>query len=151
MVELAREPGLISEDDLAPMHGSDATIRVLHSLGDDALTLYLAKFPATAPTPIHDHLSWGVACIVAGRDRYMQWERVDDGTDPGHARLRLLFERELGVGDHVEWMQPPHDIHSQQGIDGPAWELVLFGKNSMLFPRHYFDLQTGIVREALPQ
>lgn len=152
LAELARQPGLISEAELTPMHDSSATVTVVYSLSADALTLLLATFPATAPTPIHDHDSWGVACVVAGRDHYMQWERVDDaGADPGHARLCLLYERELGLGDYVVWMGPPHDIHSQQGIGGPAWELVLFGKNPLLIPRHYFDLQTGVVREALPQ
>jgi predicted metal-dependent enzyme (double-stranded beta helix superfamily) len=151
MAELARAPDLIPEVGLAPMHDSDATVTVVSSLGADALTLLLAKFPDTAPTPIHDHDSWGVACVVTGRDRYMQWERADDGADPGHARLRLRYERELGAGDSVVWMGPPHDIHSQQGIGGAAWELVLFGKNPMLIPRHYFDLDTGAVREALPQ
>jgi predicted metal-dependent enzyme (double-stranded beta helix superfamily) len=148
--ELAREPDLISEAELSPLHGSDATVTVLYSLGADALTLLLARFPASAPTPIHDHDSWGVACVVAGRDRYMHWERVDAGTYPGHARLRLLYERELGAGEYVVWMGQPHDIHSQQGIGGAAWELVLFGKNTMVLPRRYFDLQTGIVCEALP-
>lgn len=151
MAELAWEPDIILETGLTPMHDSDATVTVLASLGADALTLLLARFPATAPTPIHDHDSWGVACVVAGRDRYMQWERADDGADPGHAHLRLLYERELGAGDYVVWMGPPHDIHSQQGIGGAAWELVLFGKNPMVIPRHYFDLQTGAVREAMPQ
>jgi 3-mercaptopropionate dioxygenase len=151
MAALAREPGLIPEAQLVPMHDSDATATVLYSLGDDALTLLLATFPATAATPIHDHNSWGVACVVAGRDRYMHWERVDDGSESGHAQLRQLYERELSPGDYVVWLQPPHDIHSQQGIGGPAWELVLFGKNAMAFPRHYFDVQTGTVREAMPQ
>ena len=46
---------------------------------------------------------------------------------------------------------PPHDIHSQQGIDAPALELVLFGKNTMTIPRNYYDPETGKVRTALPQ
>jgi hypothetical protein len=49
------------------------------------------------------------------------------------------------------WLDPPHDIHSQQGIDEPALELVLFGKNVMAIPRNYYNPKTGVVTTALPQ
>jgi len=151
MAELGREPDLISEADLAPMHDSDASNTILASLGADSLTLMPAKFPAPAPTPIHDHNSWGVACVVQGRDHYIQWERVDDGADPSHARLRVLFERDLTASDGpLVWLEPPDDIHSQQGVDGPAWELVLFGCNPMVRQRQYFDVEAGTVRHAMP-
>jgi predicted metal-dependent enzyme (double-stranded beta helix superfamily) len=148
---LAQTPDLIPDDLGATMHQSDATSTTLHSDGTHGLTLILARFPATAATPIHDHNSWGVACVVSGRDRYQHFERLDDGTDPHHAQLRLLYERELAPGDVVIWTNPPHDIHRQQGVNGPAWELVLFGVNAMALPRRYFDIATGAVRESLPQ
>ena len=148
---LAQLPDLIPDHDLAAMHGSDSSATVLHSDGAEAMTLVLAKFSPTAETPIHDHGSWAVACVVRGRDRYRHWERLDDSANPSHAELRLLYERELGPGDVVYWLDPPDDIHSQQGIDEPVWELLLFGKNAMIRPRHYFDPTTGAVRVALPQ
>lgn len=148
---LAQTPNLIATENLAPLHGSDATFTLLHSDGERGLTLMLASFPASAPTPVHDHNSWGVACVVAGRDRYQHFERLDDGTDHDQAHLRLLYERELVPGDVVVWTDPPHDIHCQQGIDGTAWELVLFGVNTMALPRHYFDLATGAVHVAMPR
>lgn len=136
--------------DLTFMHGTESTAKVLHSEGPEGLTLVLANFTDQAPTPVHDHGAWAVACVVQGRDHYNTWERLDDGTDPERSQLRLVSERELGQGDIVYWLDPPHDIHSQQGIGGPVWELILFGKNTMIRPRHYFDTQTGDVREALP-
>lgn len=105
----------------------------------------LARFPAEAPTPIHNHNSWGVACVIQGRDRYQAWERIDDGDDPHYAELRLLWERELETGDAVWFGAPPNDIHSQQGIGGAAWELVFFGTNPMTRPRAYFDPDTKSV------
>jgi len=148
---LAQLPDLIPDHDLAAMHGTDSSATVLHSDGAEGTTLVLAKFSPTAETPIHDHGSWAVACVVRGRDRYRHWERLDDGADPGHAVLRLLYERELGPGDVVYWLDPPADIHSQQGIGEPVWELLLFGRNAMIRPRHYFDPTTGAVRVELPQ
>jgi predicted metal-dependent enzyme (double-stranded beta helix superfamily) len=148
--QLTETQQLLHTRELTPMHGTMSISTVLHSEGPEGLTLVLAKFIEEAPTPVHDHGAWAVACVVQGRDHYFAWERLDDGADPGHSRLRLVSERELAQGDVVYWLDPPHDIHSQQGIGGPVWELILFGKNTMIRPRHYFDTQTGDVREALP-
>lgn len=143
---LAQTPDLIPEGDLGGLHGGAASMTVLHSDGHDGLTLMLSKFPETAPTPIHNHNSWGVACVVSGRDRYQHFERLGDGSDHDHAELRLLYERELEPGDVAVWLDPPNDIHCQQGIGGPAWELVCFGLDITARPRQYFDLTTGAVR-----
>ena len=61
------------------------------------------------------------------------------------------YEKELGPGSFVTWSDPPEDIHSQQGIDEPATELVLFGRDVTTIPRRYYDPETGNVRTALPQ
>jgi len=101
------------------------------------MTLMLSRFSPDAATPVHDHKSWGVACVVRGRDRYMHWELTGEGG------VRVLYEKELGPGSFVTWLGPPHDIHSQQGIDGDAMELVLFGTNVTATPRNYYDATTG--------
>ncbi|MBF6592501.1 MAG: hypothetical protein IVW57_18475 [Ktedonobacterales bacterium] len=147
---LAQTPGLIPATQGAALHQGDASITTLHSDGPQGLTLYVAQMGDAAPTPIHDHNSWGVACVIAGRDRYQHFERLDDGADGDRAHLRLLYERELQPGDVVVWTAPPHDIHRQQGIAGPAWELLLFGIDVMALPRHYFDMEHGAVRTAMP-
>jgi len=66
-------------------------------------------------------------------------------------RARVLYERELEPGTFVTWLDPPRDIHSQQGIDGDAMELVLFGKNVTTIPRNFYDPETGKLTTALPQ
>ncbi|HYM67236.1 MAG TPA: hypothetical protein VEW68_08100, partial [Patescibacteria group bacterium] len=138
------EPGFLEAVEMRPMHGGDSEFDVLQS-DPDGLTLVLGRFSAAEETPVHDHDSWGVACVVRGRDRYRHWE-----LDPA-GRLRLLYEKELGPGTFVTWLGPPQDIHSQQGIGEAAIELILFGKNVMEAPRHYYDLATGEVRTALPR
>jgi hypothetical protein len=58
----------------------------------------------------------------------------------GAARVELVEERVLEPGDVASLPPPPQDIHAQQGLDGaPAYEFVLFGANTMLLPRLYFD------------
>ena len=137
--------------DLRTIHGSDSVATVIGRDDELGARLMLARFSEKAPTPVHDHNSWGVVCVVNGRDRYVHWDRLDDGQQRMHATLRVRFERELGPGDVVSWGGPPDDIHSQQGIGGPAWELVYFGSDPNAVERAYFDPTSGTVRHALPQ
>jgi predicted metal-dependent enzyme (double-stranded beta helix superfamily) len=142
--EDSRKPGFVPEAEMRSLHGGDSTFTILQS-DADGLTLMLARFSAHEETPVHDHGSWGVACVVRGRDRYRHYHRDQGG------RVTLLYEKELEPGMFVTWPDPPNDIHSQQGIDEAAWELVLFGKDVTRIPRHYHDLETGKIRTALPQ
>ena len=144
LAEASSEPGFVPQVEMKSLHGSDTTSAVLQS-DPDGLTLMLARFSAKEETPVHDHDSWGVACVIQGRDRYRHWHHDDEG------QLKVLYEKELGPGSFVVWLDPPHDIHSQQGMGEPAFELVLFGKNVMTIPRRYYDPETGKVRTALPQ
>ena len=143
LAEESRKPGFLPEAEMQSLHGGDSTFTILQT-DDDGLTLMLAKFSALEETPVHDHGSWGIACVVRGRDRYRHY-RIEGG------KVRLLYEKELTQGSFVTWPDPPHDIHSQQGIGDAAWELVLFGKDVTEIPRHYHDLETGKVRTALPR
>jgi predicted metal-dependent enzyme (double-stranded beta helix superfamily) len=140
----SREPGFVDEGNMRRLHGGESSFTILQS-DPDGLTLMLARFSPHEETPVHDHNSWGVACVVRGRDRYRHWHHDDEG------HLKVLYEKVLQPGEFVVWMDPPHDIHSQQGVDQPALELVLFGKNVSVVPRNYYDPETGKVRTALPQ
>ncbi len=145
MSSAVREPGLLPDASLRVMHQSDSSAAVLQS-DADGMTLVLGGFSHAAETPVHDHGAWGVACIVRGADRYRHYDPPGEGAVP-----QVRFERVLREGDYVSWLEPPDDIHSQQGIDEPALELILFGKNVMSMPRRYFDLASGRIRTALPQ
>jgi predicted metal-dependent enzyme (double-stranded beta helix superfamily) len=144
---LAQEPDIISDERLISLHGSGATATIL-GRGATGSVLMLARFPAESETPIHNHNSWGVACVIQGRDRYRKWDRIDDGSDPDKADIRLAWERDLEPGNFVWFGLPPDDIHSQQGIDEAAFELVYFGSDPFAQPRAYFDPETGSVKLA---
>jgi len=148
---LAQVPGLKEYGEVGEVHGGGVASAVLSSDGQHGLTLILARFRPGETTPVHDHGTWAVAHVVEGRDRYIQWERMDDGVDPQHAELRVKFEKVLGPGDSIYWFEPPHDIHSQQAMGDFAWELLLFGRNPLQGTLHYFDIETGRVEERKPQ
>lgn len=117
---------------------------------ETGLTLMRARFGSEAMTPIHNHGSWGVIGVYRGRDRYQVWRRLDDGGKPGRGRVELVEERILEPGEVMIMPPPPQDVHAQQGIGGPAYEFVLFGKNAGRLPRLYFDDEHGTTREVLP-
>ncbi len=136
---------------LKALHGTDSSSAVLHSESSDGLTLVLSRFPPEAPTPVHNHGSWGVALVMEGRDHHVHWRRLDDGMTPGRARLKIDADEIVPEGEFVSWLGPPGDIHSQQGVSRPVYELVLFGRNVMVHPRLYFDPRAETVTERLPQ
>jgi predicted metal-dependent enzyme (double-stranded beta helix superfamily) len=116
---------------------------------DTGLTLVRARFGPEEMTPIHSHGAWGVIGVYQGRDRYQVWRRVDPGTGAGEADVELVEERILEPGDAIILPAPPQDIHAQQGHDGEAtYEFVLFGANTMILPRLYFDPEAKTAREV---
>jgi predicted metal-dependent enzyme (double-stranded beta helix superfamily) len=143
---LAADRTLIDHSTLDALHQSSAQATIL-GRGAKGSTLMLGRFSAEAPTPVHNHNSWGVLCVMRGRDRHTRWARQDDGSQRGQAQLRIVETRELDPGDVAWFPDVPGDIHSQQGIGEAAWELVYFGRDPMALPRLYFDPETGRVEE----
>jgi predicted metal-dependent enzyme (double-stranded beta helix superfamily) len=136
---------------LKALHGTSSSSTVLRSDSPDGLTLALSRFPPEAATPVHNHGTWGVALVLEGRDHHLHWRRLDDGMAAGRARLEIDADQFVSAGEFVTWLGPPGDIHSQQGVGRAVYELVLFGRNVMTYPRLYFDPRAGTVQERLPQ
>jgi predicted metal-dependent enzyme (double-stranded beta helix superfamily) len=147
MRRLASRSDLLDEGRLGGLHDSVAAAAPI-ARHDDGSVLMLARFPQEAPTPVHNHNSWGVVHVLQGSDRYERWTRLDAGEDAERADLRLDDELRLGPGDVVWFEGPPQDLHAQQGIGGPVWELVYFGQDPNAAPRAYFDTGTGVVTYA---
>ena len=122
----------------------------LHSEPDGSLTLSVSRFSHENATPVHTHNTWGVLCGYRGRDRYEGWERVDDGSRPGHAQLKKTVDRDMGRGDAVYWLDHPGDIHRQRAYGEPSWELILLGKSTAGISRLHFDPEEDRVWEVNP-
>lgn len=149
---LARNPDILARTGQGTArqgtHGLDIRGGEIHKEPDRTLTLMLARFPHETETPVHNHHSWGVVCVVAGRDRYVHWRRRDDGARPGYAEVEVEWEKMLDPGDVVHFADTPGDIHSQQGVDAPVWELVFFGRDPNVRPRLYFNPEARTVTSA---
>lgn len=146
--ELALQPNILPKVELARLHDAGSTATILHQGDDGRGALMLLRLPDDAPTPVHNHNTWGVAAVIEGTNRYWRWERLDDLSDPDHAELHLAEVFDHGPGEYVLWADPPHDLHAQQGVDGVAYEFVFFGRNPNLQPRAYFDPDTGRITYA---
>lgn len=146
--ELALQPDILPKVELARLHDAGSTATILHQGDDGRGALMLLRLPDDAPTPVHNHNTWGVAAVIEGTNRYWRWERLDDLRDPEHAELHLAEVFDHGPGEYVLWGDPPHDLHAQQGVDGVAYEFIFFGRNPNLQPRAYFDPDTGRITYA---
>ena len=79
--DVSREPGFIPPAEMKSLHGSDTTSAVLQT-DPDGLTLMLGRFSPKEETPVHNHNSWGIACVVQGRDFYRHWHHVTNMPGP---------------------------------------------------------------------
>jgi len=100
-------------------------------------------------SPPHDHGdSWAIYGQATHYTDMIEWERVDDGSDPGHARLQPTKTYRLMPG-HAGIYQDGK-IHS---IDYPdhARFIRVTGSNLDKIKRVRFDLETGKVHQMTPQ
>jgi predicted metal-dependent enzyme (double-stranded beta helix superfamily) len=112
--------------------------RVLHVDPDGRFRLVVARFAPGVPTPVHSHYRWGVECGISGRERFTVWTRVDGGSDPAGADLRVLSDHHIERGDLGYWYDPPRNIHRQwaEGSE-PSCVLILLGGDGRR--QHHFQ------------
>lgn len=131
---------------------SEATPPGLYRLHDDAELGFqiLAHFNKGARvSPPHDHgRSWAIYGQATHFTDMTEWERIDDGSDPDKAALRVKRTYRLMPGQAGIFQNG--DIHS---IDYPenARFIRVTGGNLDEIDRVKFDLKTGAVTRMTPQ
>ncbi len=95
--------------------------------------LILAQFDHGYMSPVHEHGNfWVVACGYRGRDRWDMYERLDDGSRPGYADLRLVDQIVIPPGTPAWMREPPRAIHSHNNeFSGETLELIFTGSPPM--------------------
>lgn len=118
---------------------------VYHMASDGSLQIYVIEFAPGMPTPVHDHVTWGLIGVCGGAQRTTRYERVDDGSDPGRAELRLIEETVYERGA-VYPLLPPSDIHRIETVGNqPSYSLHVLGADLTRQHRHIFDVERGTV------
>lgn len=97
---------------------------------------------------VHDHAdAWVLYGVLDGSESLERYERVDDGSRPGYAEVRLQSVT-TGTQGKVD-LVPPHAIHAEQG--GPTRSVAVIVRSQRLgegtvLQRNY-DPKTNIVTE----
>lgn len=73
---------------------------------DNSYSLQVFVWPPGSRTMIHDHASWGAYCCALGTIFEKRYERLDDGSQRDHARLRKAWERAWKEGDGTSTVLP---------------------------------------------
>lgn len=115
---------------------------------DGSLQIYMVEFAPGYPTPVHDHVTWGLIGICRGRQRTTRYRRLDDGRTPGYARLEIIEDSVLERGA-VYPLLPPDDIHRIETVgDEPSYSLHVLGADLTRQHRHIFDPERGTVEHV---
>jgi predicted metal-dependent enzyme (double-stranded beta helix superfamily) len=81
---------------------------------DGSYSLQVFVWPEGSRTHIHDHTTWGAYCCVAGSMLEERYERLDDGSQLEHARLKkvwqLSWSREDGVSSVLPYDEGIHRV-----------------------------------------
>lgn len=143
---------LLRDPDFLARYCSNTTpagLRVLHDDAEIGFQILVHVNDKARVSPPHDHgKSWAIYGQAAGHTDMVEYERVDAGTDPGHAQLRVKRRYRLNSGEAGLFQDGA--IHS---IDYPdkARFVRVTGTNLDEIPRVKFDLATGAVTAMTPQ
>jgi len=78
---------------------------------------------------VHDHAdAWVLYGVLDGSESLERYERIDDGSRPGYAELRLASVT-TGAQGKVD-LVPPHAIHAEQG--GPSRSVAIILRSQRL-------------------
>jgi predicted metal-dependent enzyme (double-stranded beta helix superfamily) len=72
----------------------------------------------------HDHgEAWVLYGVLDGTESLERYDRLDDGSKPGHAEIKLASVT-TGSQGKVD-LVPPHDIHAEQGGDARSVAIII--------------------------
>jgi predicted metal-dependent enzyme (double-stranded beta helix superfamily) len=97
---------------------------------------------------VHDHANaWVLYGVLDGTESLERYDRVDDGSRPGHAEVRLTSVT-TGTQGKVD-LVPPHAIHAEQG--GPTRSVAIIVRSQRLGEgtvlQHIYDPKARTVVE----
>ena len=100
---------------------------------------------------VHDHSqAWVLYGLLEGHESLERYDRVDDGSDPTKAEVKLAYVTNGGPGN-VD-LVPPYSIHAEQG--GPARSVALIFRSEVLVGRilqQGYNMETKeVVRRSGP-
>jgi len=137
---LARQPGIIATTAKQPIPENGFVFNLLHEEPDHSLAVAILRWLPTAKTLPHGHGTWGVVVGISGDERNIFWQRTDDGSMPGYAKLKRVGVMQCRIGEAV--LLPSAIIHSVENCtDSVSESLHVYGKNIYYTERSHFDVE----------
>ena len=139
-------PEACARPDEASRMGGGIGQYALYRAEDGSLCLFSLVVPASAATPVHDHLAWGLVGIYRGIQDETVYRRLDDGRDSARAQLEIAKRQKLRAGEFYTLLPPADDIHFVQTVsDTPSISIHLLANDTACVWRHRFDPASGVV------
>jgi len=115
---------------------------------DGSLHVYGVLFTPERPTPVHDHVTWGLIGVASGEQRHTRFRRLDDGAVAGRCAVDQVADAVLTRGE-VYALLPPHDIHRIEVVSAePGLSVHVLGADVTRQRRRVFDLAAGTCEEV---
>lgn len=135
------------EDCLADFEGNDdpSPDRGFPISRADDLAIMAVVWAPDSRAPIHNHNSWAVEGVIAGKEVNRNFQRLDDGSEPWRAQLEEVDPSEVNAGETTSLLLPPNDIHSVDIPEGKTLAIHVYGIDLPMQWRYRFDLESGEV------
>jgi 3-mercaptopropionate dioxygenase len=115
---------------------------------ETSLHIYSVLFRPDFPTPVHDHVTWGLIGVYSGTQRTTRYRREDDGATPGHCRITEVADELLTHGATYPLL-PPDDIHRIEVVSPePGLSVHVLGADLNRQRRRIFDVAAGRCEEV---
>jgi predicted metal-dependent enzyme (double-stranded beta helix superfamily) len=140
-------PGWTDPTYAAPIEGGRRGYRYYEN-SEGSLFIYGVFFRPGHPTPVHDHVTWGIIGVYSGLQRTTRYRRLDDGSVPGRCSVELIEDAVLGHGATYPLL-PPHDIHRIEVVgEEEGLSIHVLGADLRRQRRRIFNVTTGTCEEV---
>jgi predicted metal-dependent enzyme (double-stranded beta helix superfamily) len=110
LARLVNDPGFLHHEILPLLEEAKATddwyLARRYDDEEGAYSLQVFVWPPSSRTKVHDHSSWGAYCCAMGSVLEERYERLDDGSVAGHARLDEAWRLVWSSADGASTVQP---------------------------------------------
>src|SRR5262245_45144898 len=147
---LAAQDHLWSEREFrSPSEQERQMLYLISEEADRSFALYLSVSCRGRRTPPHNHTTWACIAAVEGCEQNFLYDRLDDGSEPGHAQLREREQVRVESGRSIALM--PDDIHAVANLEAPLIRHIHFYGRALevLDQRLIFDLGAGTCKKMV--
>ena len=121
---------------------------LLHEEADHSLAVFAFSWLPGRGAPPHDHATWAVVAGVDGPERNVDWDRLDDGSEPGKAHIEIRNERVVTAAEVASFL--PEDIHSvHNDSDQVTVSFHVYGRHVNHTGRLVFDPDNQTVEKFI--